>query len=211
VNASKPSFSRPAPEEVLESLAHCAAVVAAHGGWGSCVSCCMRDAAALEKRGIPTTTFANDVFVPIAHGTASLLGVPPDYVENHVIFFPHPTSTLAREDVGQLVDRHIEKIVASLTSTEAASTAGDGAVAPTLATIRTALAPLAASMHEDGAELTVDAYDADTVHLGLRLDAGCADGSCILPAANLLPMLRSILSQKLSAVPAIVLDDPRER
>ena len=175
------------------------------------MSCCMRDAAALEKRGIPTTTFANDVFVPIAHGTASLLGVPPDYVENHVIFFPHPTSTLAREDAGQLVDRHLEKIVASLTSTEAAATVGDGVVAPTLTTIRAVLAPLAASMHEDGAELTVDAFEADTVHLGLRLDAGCVDGSCVLPAASLVPMLRSILSQQLSSVPTIVLNDPRER
>ena len=32
VRARKPSFSRPAPLEVIESLAHCAAVIAAHGG-----------------------------------------------------------------------------------------------------------------------------------------------------------------------------------
>ena len=32
VRARKPSFSRPAPLEVIDSLAHCAAVIAAHGG-----------------------------------------------------------------------------------------------------------------------------------------------------------------------------------
>lgn len=32
VNHSKPSFSRPAPDDVLDSLAHCNAVIAAHGG-----------------------------------------------------------------------------------------------------------------------------------------------------------------------------------
>ncbi len=32
VRARKPSFSRPAPGEVIDSLAHCAAVIAAHGG-----------------------------------------------------------------------------------------------------------------------------------------------------------------------------------
>lgn len=32
VRARKPSFSRPAPTDVIDSLAHCAAVIAAHGG-----------------------------------------------------------------------------------------------------------------------------------------------------------------------------------
>ena len=32
VRARKPSFSRPAPGEVIDSLAHCDAVIAAHGG-----------------------------------------------------------------------------------------------------------------------------------------------------------------------------------
>ncbi len=32
VRARKPSFSRPAPDDVIASLAQCSAVVAAHGG-----------------------------------------------------------------------------------------------------------------------------------------------------------------------------------
>jgi len=32
VRARKPSFSLPAPDDVIDALAHCSAVVAAHGG-----------------------------------------------------------------------------------------------------------------------------------------------------------------------------------
>lgn len=32
VFARKPSFSRPAPDDVIDTLAHCRAVVTAHGG-----------------------------------------------------------------------------------------------------------------------------------------------------------------------------------
>ena len=81
------------------------------------MSCSLRDAAALEARNIPVVVLANDVFRPIAHSTAQLLGLERSYVEQNVVFFPHPTSNLTREQIFLLVDAAIDPIVASLVGT----------------------------------------------------------------------------------------------
>jgi len=74
----------------------------------------MRDAAELEKRGVPAIVFANDVFKPMMYGTAELLGLPASYVDAHVVFFPHPTSNLTREQIYALIDGKIDQIVAAV-------------------------------------------------------------------------------------------------
>ena len=78
------------------------------------MSCCMRDAVELEGRGVPTIVIANDVFEPIAHATAALLGLPGDYVARNIIFLPHPTSMLDRDAIHALIDARIDAIEAAL-------------------------------------------------------------------------------------------------
>lgn len=79
------------------------------------MSCSMRDAVELERRGVPTVVIANDVFEPIAHATAALLGLPADYVPRNVIYLPHPTSMLDRDAIHALIDARIDDIEAALT------------------------------------------------------------------------------------------------
>ena len=84
------------------------------------MSCCMRDAAALEALGIPTVIVVNDVFEPIAHATAALLNMPPSYVAEHVVWLPHPTSNLTKAQAAALIDARIEAIRAALAGTATA-------------------------------------------------------------------------------------------
>src|ERR1700719_3667361 len=74
----------------------------------------MRDAVALEARGVPTVILVNDVFQPIAHATQTLLGLPADYVEKNIVWLPHPTSNKSKGVLDALIDERIEEIRAKL-------------------------------------------------------------------------------------------------
>jgi hypothetical protein len=74
----------------------------------------MRDAVTLEARGIPTIILVNDVFAPIAHATAALLALPPDYVSKNIVWLPHPTSNLTAAAAAALIDERIEGVRAAL-------------------------------------------------------------------------------------------------
>jgi hypothetical protein len=80
----------------------------------------LRDAAALEARGVPTVILANDVFKSMMYGTAELLGLQPSYVDSNSVFFPHPTSNLDRAQIFQLVDARIEEIADAITGASVA-------------------------------------------------------------------------------------------
>jgi hypothetical protein len=74
----------------------------------------MRDAVTLEARGTPTIILVNDVFAPIAHATAALLALPPDYVAKNIVWLPHPTSNLTAAAAAALIDQRIEGVRAAL-------------------------------------------------------------------------------------------------
>lgn len=202
------------------------------------MSCCMRDAASLESRGIPTVVIVNDVFKPIAHATRALLGLPEDYIENNIVWLPHPTSNLSREAAERLIDERIAEIRAKLTGRRDVSSNGrrampspaaePAATAPptepvssaaaessatqngaALETARAAIAGLTESLRVDGAYLELDEL-ADGVLKGtLRLgELTCEDGSCIMPTAQLERMIEALVRPKLGSVVAVEL---RER
>ncbi len=167
------------------------------------MSCCMRDAVALEASGIPTTIVVNDVFAPIAHATAALLALPADYVERNIVWLPHPTSNLSRAGVITLTDQKTDRVRDALLG-RAAKTA-NGTHAPAagdpLALARETVAGLAASLAADGAELALLTYEAGVLEGELRTgDVTCDDGSCIMPAPALANMIDALLRPKLPAL-----------
>ncbi len=178
------------------------------------MSCSLRDAVSLEALGIPTVVYANDVFRSIAFGTAELLGLSRGYVEQNVVFFPHPTSNLTRAQVFARIDDAIETVVRSLEGSRDESTAGDVASRVEdgdVGAVRAVLEPLAASLREDGAELTLLALRDGVLHARLDVDeAACADGTCVLPRPNLVALLAASLRTRFGAM-QIELDDSRER
>lgn len=178
------------------------------------MSCSVRDAARLEALGVPTVVFANDVFRPIAYGTAEIVGFSREYVENNVVFFAHPTSNLTRAEVFTLVDGSIETVVRSLLGTRERSSGSDDSTTPSeidIESLRSLLDPLRASLREDGATLTLDEMRGDVLHARLEVDeAACADGTCVLPRRNLVALLEATLRERFTRV-HVVLDDSRER
>lgn len=173
----------------------------------------LRDAAELESRAVPTVVFANDVFRPIAYGTAEIVGFSQAYVAQNVVFFPHPTSNLTKAQVHALVDERIDTIVDSLLGKRAdLAPETEAPTRPTdLGAIRALIDPLCASLREDGAVLVVRAIDGGVVQAQLEVDeAACADGSCVLPQRNLVALLEATLRERFADI-RVVLDDSRER
>src|SRR5580700_3789400 len=84
----------------------------------------MRDAVALEARGVPTVILVNDVFKPIAHATQTLLGLPADYVEKNIVWLPHPTSNKSKDVLDALIDERIEEIRSKLAGRKVGATNG---------------------------------------------------------------------------------------
>ena len=191
------------------------------------MSCCMRDAAALESRGTPTVIVVNDVFKPIAHATRALLGLPEDYVENNIVWLPHPTSNLSKEAAERLIDERIDEIRAKLTGRRdvssneqradapepqwSASAASARSTAPNNASLdaaRAAIAGLTESLQVDGAYLELDAIDGGVLKGTLRLgDLTCEDGSCIMPTPQLERMIEALVRPKLGRVVAVELKE----
>jgi DNA-binding transcriptional regulator YdaS (Cro superfamily) len=179
----------------------------------------MRDAVTLEARGIPTILLVNDVFEPIAHATAALLALPPDYVARNVVWLPHPTSNLAPEAAAALVDERIDTIRRALAGGVAAADAtgkpahrgshdlvvhdANGAA---LATARAGVDGLVRSLAADGAELVLLALEGGVLRGELRLGGvTCDDGSCVMPAAQLEAMIAAMLVPKIAGLDAVSL------
>lgn len=177
------------------------------------MSCSLRDAAELESRGVPTVVYANDVFRPIAFGTAEILGFSHAYVDANVVFFAHPTSNLTREQIFGLVDDAIETVERALLGTREAIALrpNAGAHAIDISGVRELLDPLRASLLEDGATLAIDNVRGDVVHARLDVDeAACTDGTCVLPRRNLVALLEAALGARYDGI-HVDLDDSRER
>jgi hypothetical protein len=186
----------------------------------------MRDAVALEARGVPTVILVNDVFKPIAHATQALLGLPADYVEKNIVWLPHPTSNKSKDVLDALIDERIEEIRAKLVGRrfEAANGRANGAIAAkpaatqdgaaaerALAAAREAIAGLAASLRADGAELLLDTLDDGVLHGTLRIgELTCEDGSCILPAPQLARMVEALVKPVLGHVEAVYLSESKD-
>jgi hypothetical protein len=177
------------------------------------VSCSLRDAAELESRGVPTVVYANDVFRPIAFGTAEILGFSHAYVDANVVFFAHPTSNLTRARIYGLVDDAIEMVERALLGTREAIAPSQnaGAHAIDISGVCELLDPLRASLLEDGATLVIDNVRGAVVHARLDVDeAACADGTCVLPRRNLVALLEAALGARYDGI-HVELDDSRER
>lgn len=177
------------------------------------MSCSVRDAAELESRGVPTVVYANDVFRPIAYGTAEILGFSRAYVDANVVFFAHPTSNLTRSHVFGLVDDAIETVERALLGTRdvVAPNVVQSTETVDLTEIGELLEPLRASLREDGATLALDDVRAGVVHARLEVDeAACADGTCVLPRRNLVALLEAALRARYDGM-HVELDDSRER
>ncbi|MBI2907130.1 MAG: hypothetical protein HYX92_05680 [Chloroflexi bacterium] len=71
----------------------------------------VRDAAALEKRGIPTVTLVHDKFVPAARAQAKVLGLPSLQIAS----VPQPMPWETEEDERRKGSAVIETVVAMLT------------------------------------------------------------------------------------------------
>ena len=173
------------------------------------MSCCMRDAVALEGLGIPTVILVNEVFVPIADATAALLALPQDYTSRNIVWLPHPTSNKTKDQLEGLIDERIGEIRAKLVGRTDVAKTGHATAAANgnpLDAARSAVAGLADSLRADGAELALEDYRdgilSATLHVG---NVTCDDGSCILPTEQLERMLDAMLRPKLDALQAVKL------
>jgi hypothetical protein len=190
------------------------------------VSCCMRDAVTFETLGIPTIIIVNDVFEPIAHATATLLRLPEDYVENNVVWLPHPTSNLTAAAAAALIDERIDAIRDALlgrgrplsaarvaSATNGSNSADDAKLASeALETAREAVRGLTQSLRADGADLVFSAFDDGVLHADLHVgDVTCDDGSCIMPADVLERMLEAMLRGKIAALRGVKLREIEPR
>lgn len=174
------------------------------------MSCSLRDAAALEARNVATVVLANDVFAPIAYGTAELLGLERSYVERNVVFFPHPTSNLTRAQIFGLVDAQIETIAAALVGARHAAVARP-AEGTDVGAIRSALEPLRRSLLEDGAELTIGELRDGILETRLQVDpVACTDGACVMPRANIIAIIESTLRERFPKIVSVTMEDTRE-
>jgi hypothetical protein len=178
----------------------------------------MRDAVALEGRGVPTIILVNDVFEPIAAATRVLLGLPADYVEKNIVWLPHPTSNKSKDVLDALIDERIGEIRAKLLgqsaparngktpSPQIAKDAAPRAAGGKLERAREAIEGLAASLRADGAHLELDALDGDVLHGTLRLgERTCEDGSCIMPAPQLARMIEALVKPVVADVRTVEL------
>lgn len=98
----KHSFSKDAAPELIAEIARdCDVVLTAIGDCGSCTSCCIRDALALERLGVPTAAIVTTEFVRETELTRRALGMPA--LEPVVI--DHPLSSITAAEIGSRAAR----------------------------------------------------------------------------------------------------------
>src|SRR5580700_4791716 len=96
----KQSFSKDAAPELIEQIARENDVVlTAIGDCGSCCSCCIRDAVALEKLGVPSAAVITTEFVRETQLTRQALGMP----DFEPVVIDHPVSSITAEEIGARV------------------------------------------------------------------------------------------------------------
>lgn len=96
----KHSFSKDAAPELIEKIIEENDIVlTAIGDCGSCTSGCLRDAIALEQRGVPTAVIVTTEFVKETVLTRQALGM----IELEPVIISHPVSSITMEEVAQRV------------------------------------------------------------------------------------------------------------
>ena len=92
----KHSFSKDAYPELIERIAaENDIVLTAIGDCGSCTSACVRDAIALERRGVPTAVIITTEFVRETDLTRIALGMP----DLQPVVIDHPVSSITQAEI----------------------------------------------------------------------------------------------------------------
>jgi hypothetical protein len=92
----KQSFSKDAAPALIAQIARDNDIVlTAIGDCGSCCSCCIRDAVALEKLGVPSAAIVTTEFVRETQLTRQALGMP----DFEPVVIDHPVSSITREEI----------------------------------------------------------------------------------------------------------------
>jgi hypothetical protein len=92
----KQSFSKDAAPELIAQIARDNDIVlTAIGDCGSCCSCCIRDAVALERLGVPAAAIITTEFTRETHLTRQALGMP----DFEPVVIDHPVSSIRREEI----------------------------------------------------------------------------------------------------------------
>lgn len=98
----KGSFSKDAEPELIERIARENDIVlTAIGDCGSCCSCCIRDAVALELLGIPSAAIITTEFLHETKLTRQALGMP----ELAPVVIDHPVSSITAEEIKSRVEQ----------------------------------------------------------------------------------------------------------
>jgi hypothetical protein len=96
----KHSFSKDAAPELIAQIARDNDIVlTAIGDCGSCCSCCIRDAVALEKLGVPAAAIITTEFVRETQLTRQAIGMP----DFEPVVIDHPVSSITSEEIGARV------------------------------------------------------------------------------------------------------------
>jgi len=102
----KQSFSKDAAPELIAEIARDNDIVlTAIGDCGSCCSCCIRDAVALEKLGVPAAAIITTEFVRETQLTRQALGMP----DFEPVVINHSVSSITQEEIGTRVRQIREK------------------------------------------------------------------------------------------------------
>jgi hypothetical protein len=102
----KQSFSKDAAPELIAQIARENDIVlTAIGDCGSCCSCCIRDAVALERLGVPCAAVITTEFVRETELTRQAIGMP-DFAP---VVIDHPISSITQEEIGARVRQIREK------------------------------------------------------------------------------------------------------
>ena len=93
-------FSTDAPAEMIRQIAaENDIVLTAIGDCGSCCSCCIRDAIALEDVGLPTAPIITTEFIDETRLTRTAVGMP----ELRPVVIDHPVSSITDDEVAARV------------------------------------------------------------------------------------------------------------
>jgi hypothetical protein len=97
----KHGFSNDATPEMIDQIvAENDIVLTAIGDCGSCCSCCIRDAVALEERGVPTAPIITTEFVNETRLTRVAIGMP----DLRPVVIDHPVSSITDDEVARRVE-----------------------------------------------------------------------------------------------------------
>ena len=102
----KHNFSKDAAPDLLEQIARENDIVlTAIGDCGSCCSCCIRDAVALERMGTPAAAIITTEFARETELTLAAIGMPA----LKPVVIDHPVSSITAEEVAGRVAQIVEQ------------------------------------------------------------------------------------------------------